>query len=795
MMIIRKIRMINFRGFIDKTFCFDDKAVVLVSAANGIGKTTMVDAIEWCLTGNIGRLKSAFISRSPNDSERKINMDGILKNSKAGEKDKVVVIIWLFDGKKEIVLQREQIKDELDEEASIVTIDNDIEKAKKFCSNYVDESFYNFHFCDVQKSFNIQSKKRKDMKELFGEFITNYDDQKKTAENLEIFAEDVDRYITDKINQKVAQDDIDSLEKQVTKTCEEAKNIPYPEVAFYTDEKLDITVLNGDELNTQMQCLTSCAYKVVEEKLCKLLANDDLKLKRNSLKKIESYWKSTGNSIKKALDAGLFYDTNAITVVDTKLRKVEALSLSKDTIIQDSEILIALRIDGFSKDDFVADKELIKDIDKRIEDIKKDIELLSQNNIILKLLSKLSACKQEVLNYRNEQLEKNGIVKCPICGSESFAKLDDSSILKEADAYIKLNGEGVKQKEKEKKRLQDEKDKLLNKIISRAKTAVEKECGVLKAKILELKALKEEVHPYYEEVKKYQVIDNSIAIDELTAEKVRNLLELAGNDVLKDSEEKMLRDEYQHILSVVGYGYENEMIRQTYEKVKNLATNSYDISNFTYDSFVSKINAINSIISNHKLAELNKRLDEYRNKNIKIDEEIEELDKLKNTASNRAKEIREIIEQLSKDEYEQVGPAIGNFYNKLSRFNYRDGIRIVQKNEGLSLVDNNDKNIVNVLSNGQISVFMLAHFFAGINARNGREKMKVYFIDDLTACMDDVNMLAFMDLLKYQMSSKATMEQLFFVTCDDRISKLFRYKMYGHGIDLCEFKEADFMQG
>lgn len=39
--------------------------------------------------------------------------------------------------------------------------------------------------------------------------------------------------------------------------------------------------------------------------------------------------------------------------------------------------------------------------------------------------------------------------------------------------------------------------------------------------------------------------------------------------------------------------------------------------------------------------------------------------------------------------------------------------------------------------------------------------MKIFFIDDLTACMDDVNMLAFIDLLKYQLSSKETMEQLF----------------------------------
>lgn len=91
------------------------------------------------------------------------------------------------------------------------------------------------------------------------------------------------------------------------------------------------------------------------------------------------------------------------------------------------------------------------------------------------------------------------------------------------------------------------------------------------------------------------------------------------------------------------------------------------------------------------------------------------------------------MEKLSRDEYERVGPALAKFYNKLPRFNSSDGINIVQEKDGISLVDDKGKNIVNVLSNGQISVFMLAHFFAGINARNNREKMKVYFIDDLTA--------------------------------------------------------------
>ncbi|NBJ80516.1 hypothetical protein D5274_00710 [bacterium 1XD42-94] len=121
-----------------------------------------------------------------------------------------------------------------------------------------------------------------------------------------------------------------------------------------------------------------------------------------------------------------------------------------------------------------------------------------------------------------------------------------------------------------------------------------------------------------------------------------------------------------------------------------------------------------------------------------------------------------------------------------------EGINIVQENEGISLVDEKGKKIVNVLSNGQISVFMLAHFFAGINARNDRENMKVFFINDLTACMDDVNMLTFMDLLKYQMTSKLTMEQLFFITCDNHISKLLKYKLSGRGIELCELSETDF---
>lgn len=791
-MMIRKIRMENFRGFRDKTIDFNNKSVVLLSAANGVGKTTTVDAIEWCLTGNIGRLKTAFDTRSTNDADRKMNNDGILKNRDAGEREIVKVILWLVEGEKETILCREQKNDELNPGLSKVTIDENEEIAKAFIQEYVGDSFYNFHFCDVQKSFNVQSKKRKDLKDFFGEFITNYDDQKQIAENLDIFAEDVDRYIADKSKQKVSQEMIKNHEEQLAKAREDAKQISYPETIFYPDEKKEIADLNKEELTAQKAELTNCGYLVVKEKLSKLVENEKIKSQQSIIKEIATYWDTKGESIRRALKAGFSKNTDAITTLEMKLKKLKELSLSKDTILRDGESVIALEIKDFTQSAFDVDKQAIKDKEKMVKNFSAEIELLTNNNKMLKLLSSLSANKQVVIEYRDITVKQSGVVRCPICGAESFSNMDKALILKEADDYIRQNGEVVREKEVEKTLLQTEIDALYQKIISRAKTVVEKERERLETEISNLKVLKDEIQPYFDMVNKLQKTRKDINVEELTAEKVSELLAVSEGALLEESKEQEVRDYYQQILTVLGYEFKNEMVQQTYAKVKNLITKSYEVSKFSYDVLVSKLNAIDSVLANQTLSDLNRKLEEANKKNQNLDAEIEELQKLKDIASQRAKDIRDIVEKLSKDEYEKVGPALSKFYNKLIRFNFSDGINIVQEKKGISLVDDKGKNIVNVLSNGQISVFMLAHFFAGINARNDREKLKIYFIDDLTACMDDVNMLAFMDLLKYQMSSKATMEQLFFITCDDRISKLLKYKLSGRGIELRELLESDF---
>lgn len=790
---IRKIRMVNFRGFRNKTMDFKDKSVILLSAANGIGKTTTVDAIEWCLTGDIGRLKTAFDTRSTNETDRKMNTEGILKNRDAGTKESVKVELWLFDGEKEIVLCREQKKDELNSKSSKVMIDKNEERAKAFIQEYVGNSFYNFHFCDVQKSFNIQNKKRKDLEPFFSEFITNYDNQKQIAENLDIFADDVERYIEDKTKQKIPQETIELREEELRKAREDAKQLLYPEVIFFSGEKMEIADLNKDELTAQKTEVKNCGYQMVEKGLFKLVENEKLKSQQIILKKIAFYWETKEESIQCAVEAGFLRDANTIANFEKQLKKLKGLFLSKDTILQDGESVIALKNSIFTQEDFDIDKNELKEKEKKVKNLSDEIELLSKNNKMLKLLSSLSTNKQVVTEYRDTVFEEKGSVRCPICGSESFATMEKELILKEADDYIRQNGEIVKAKENDRSSLQTEIDVLYQKIINCAKTVVEKEQEKLEKEISKLKVLKEEMQPYFDEVQKLQKISKTIDIEGLTSEEVKKMQASVDSALLEKSQEEKEQKNYQQILTVLGYKYENETLQQTYAKVKNLITKSYEVSNFSYDILVSKLNAIDSILANQTLFDQTQKLEADNKKNQKLDIEIKELQKLKTTAIQRAENIREIVEQLSKDEYEKIGPVLGKFYNKLARFNSSDGIKIVQEKDGISLVDNKRKNIVNVLSNGQISVFMLSYFFAGINVRNDREKMKVYFIDDLTACMDDVNMLAFMDLLKYQMSSKATMEQLFFITCDERISKLLKYKLNGHGIELCELLEADFL--
>lgn len=439
-MIISKLKIKNFRGYTDKTIDFLNKPVVLLYASNGVGKTTIIDAIEWCLTGSIGRLKDAFDMRSSNDADRKMNTEGIIKNRDASANETIEVELWLQDEDREMHLCRVQKKDELKPNVSTVTLDGNEDEAKSFLEEIVGDSFYNYHFCDVQKSFHVQSKKRSELESLFSDFITNYDDKLQIAKNIEVFADDTNRYIDDKEKAKVSQEIISNNESQLEKLQEEAKSIDYPNQSFYAKERIDIFELSREELLVQKNDIKNCGYSIATNSLSKLVKNETLSNRKVLVNSILSFWNANEKTISQAKGLGLFDDSIVVSSLETKLQKLELIAINRETVISTLESIEEFKNARNDYQDYYTDKASITEKETKIKELSSEIELLSSNNKLLKLLSNLDVNKSIIVEYRNDSLKKDGKVKCPICGSELFASVDEKSILKEADEYIKKNG-------------------------------------------------------------------------------------------------------------------------------------------------------------------------------------------------------------------------------------------------------------------------------------------------------------------------------------------------------------------
>ena len=106
-----------------------------------------------------------------------------------------------------------------------------------------------------------------------------------------------------------------------------------------------------------------------------------------------------------------------------------------------------------------------------------------------------------------------------------------------------------------------------------------------------------------------------------------------------------------------------------------------------------------------------------------------------------------------------------------------------QGSKELDILDEEGRPILNMFSDGQLSVFMMSYFLGNAFRLADKEKMSIYMMDDVTSCMDDINMLAFLDLIKYQLKTEnGAFSQLFFSSCNERIHNLLEWKAIGCGI-------------
>lgn len=783
---IVKLKMKNFRGYHgEKEINFDGTPFVLLSAPNGSGKTSVIDAIEWCLTGSIGRLKEAYDNRSTNSNERKKNWDGILKNKNAGKKEYVEVELTYSDQDQIFCLSRKQKNDDLNSENSEVFLNGNSASAQTELERIVNKSFYNYHFCDVQKSFGIQSKQRKELPELFTEFITDYSRETAVAHNLEVFAADVERYKTDLSEEKIDSSQIENLEKKLKEYEKAPEIVSYPQEALYSDEELDITQMDEVALNEQLHQLYLCGYSVAETYLNKLVNDrydcDTISKLEDLRKSFEKHQEEVGLSIK----YNLYKDNSELEAISDKIQKYETIHLNAKNIRQNSELLLNFKSESFTK---IFYEKTINEIDqneKRLNELEKDIKHMTEGNIILSVFTEMLSQKEGIIKFREES------EKCPVCGSTQFGELSDLQILSDAEKYINSNNSLVAEKNMEKVKTEQSIQSKYKALIEVANKVLNEELENQKSKLIQFETLRDNTKSYFS-------LANQIVIRrgiECTVEELKSIdyiqskIDILKNHLLPEEEINNSRNSYQNILNLLGYKFADEEESTTAIKINERAKGCPEIIKFDYLLFVQRINAINSVKNSKEYLESTRTLNQYKKLNSEIEKKQNQLESLYDKAIQRSKKILRLVEQLKKKEYDSVGPDLQKYYKKLARIDSIATINIVFEEDQISIIDENGKNLVNILSNGQLGVFMLAYFFAGITKRSENECFKVYFIDDLTACMDDVNMLSFLDLLKYQMMERKNMEQIFFLTCDDRICRLLKYKLDGCGVKYCEIGE------
>ena len=86
--------------------------------------------------------------------------------------------------------------------------------------------------------------------------------------------------------------------------------------------------------------------------------------------------------------------------------------------------------------------------EENVKNLSADIDVI-QNNKMLKLCYPLFLQTRGIIEYRDNVFKESGCVRCPVCGSASFGTMEKDLILKEADDYIRQNGENVKSERNE----------------------------------------------------------------------------------------------------------------------------------------------------------------------------------------------------------------------------------------------------------------------------------------------------------------------------------------------------------
>lgn len=758
---VKQLDIENFKSITKCSIDLENKDLVVLDGPNGFGKTTIFDAIEFVLTGEVRRIKENKITNG------KKGYSDFLFAKNQNEETQVRIQLYDSANEKSLILAREvkpstltKLEKRPGEFKSTLyklnKMDESLSPENKI--DFIDEvlnfkDFYGlYNYIEQEESTHFLKNSESDRVSLISKL---FNIEKETIERHKIYKA---KNILQK-NISLKRNEINSLSKEIDNRNIEQKLEPVEYIQLLPNaisqiemwDHLNPIIENLNDKNKYFSRIDILSYLNTNfDKFKDVILNKSIQAIVNKKDRIQavlvlSYIKNKIPEIQKEY------------TLRQQLEKTLQFLLSKDVLNPQLDWHIL-------KSNF----KLI-DIDSDLSNLRGLNKDSSELNILLKNI--LDSRQTLIKHFENfHKKVENTSPECPLCGHnwEDYQKMIQSIQLQAEYLRSKLDDSGKKTDYIITNLYENALNNLIIEIKDRLDRMISKDAFSIIDKLNSLNINFEGV------VQFFASIDVDITEYIYTTTTNYDDLELRVNSLSQKILEKM----------VVIQDFNYELLEELEDIYNNIFKRNDDLlKNSLLSLTIDNINKKKSYLTNVwilKGNEKNKKLNALRNHLSKKEQLFETLDRaLKIYDSNIEKYRREMVREIEIPFYIYTGKIIQNYQRGIGVFLREDN----SNEEGIKALrfvpqTDTDHDIIHTFSSGQLAGTILA-FTLSLNKVFDNSMLNTLLIDDPMQTMDEINMASFVELLRNEFSN----QQIILSTHDSQISLYARYKYSKYGYD------------
>lgn len=745
--IIHKVHILNFRGYIEKSFDLfpnkDEKdsenGIILISGPNGYGKTTLLDSIEWCLSGTVRRLENEYLLRR--ETSKSLQM-GLIKNNFSKKSDSVTVKVEAsFNGKSVDLIRTfndtteknafnidlTDFKFIIDEKEYKGTTIDDLFTLELGEEVKVSKYFYDRHICTFDKNLKLYNNSREDFYKSFSLFFGGTEEIESILDNLNGTSEKKGKTtissngLVEELNNKLIseRENVTTLEKALTEDRnnygELKKNIAltinldseikkYPNELYLSGEKdaeyyfyhqddiaKKYALIKGQRENYEHLQKVLLAQSIaihIKPELDRCIANEELS---NFRQKIVIPYEKNRESIQLIQRNDLMQSKEKKSSLESEVLKIRQLSeFNNESLIFIEQLQNRYQIDQRIVKLIFQMKEKLSLKNTYLSQIK-GFETNDRSTEALRVLV------DHITGF--DQMRQNRHDKCPLCGSmELFA---DQQIELAAEAR-RLLGTVDEARASLANSLKTVEEELQQQLID-AKDIIQTVLADLLTKVDTVVKTYSEMELFILDLKK-----NSLSIADLTFEKIKEieetLIERSEKNEAITFDQKLL-DNIHYIYSFFPKRtkekywdiYEDITLLQRIEIYKEfielnrtyledfLKTNEilYPVSEINNEKVILKLSILRKVENELKNDELlkatEKRIKELEEKYLKINNELNVKERKLIKLKEIQRGLKEIRNEWDKRVIDQVNEPMQRIFKRLSRHTNIESINLLSE--------------------------------------------------------------------------------------------------------------------